>query len=503
MLGRVSTIPVFVLLLWIVAAAMLLPAIMAWAERDIASARIFLQAAALTALFCLLLSLTTRTRARSDRPRDQLLTLLGAYTLLPAAMALPFSEAVGASFWASWFEMLSSSTTTGATLFDQGQFVPRAAHFWRALAGWMGGFFAWVTAIAVLAPMNLGGFEVRAPRDMSRTARSFSQLSEMSTASTRLASHAAKLAPIYAGLTGALFILLLIAGDDEFIALCHAMSVMATSGISPVGGLTGASSGMIGEAFILLFLVFALARSSFTPTILGANRVGLRRDPEFALGLAILLIAFAVLYSRHWFGIHLAEKGTDDWLSAFWGLLFTIASFLTTTGFESDSWLLASFWSGLQTPGLALIGLAMIGGGVATTAGGVKLMRVYVLGQHVNQELGKMISPNSVARRGPQAMRGHPQGAYIAWVMFMLFALSLASVMLALAAMGMGFETGFVLAISALTNCGPLAGLAAETPLPFAHASPPAQVVLAGAMVVGRLEALALIALLSREIWRS
>ena len=57
-------------------------------------------------------------------------------------------------------------------------------------------------------------------------------------------------------------------------------------------------------------------------------------------------------------------------------------SFLTTTGFVSEHWAEAQNWSGLRTPGLVLMGLALIGGGVATTAGGVKLLPVFALYQN-------------------------------------------------------------------------------------------------------------------------
>ena len=59
-----------------------------------------------------------------------------------------------------------------------------------------------------------------------------------------------------------------------------------------------------------------------------------------------------------------------------------VMSFLTTTGFESEYWGSSQAWSGLKTPGLILMGLCVLGGGIATTAGGVKLLRVYVLYKH-------------------------------------------------------------------------------------------------------------------------
>ncbi len=58
-----------------------------------------------------------------------------------------------------------------------------------------------------------------------------------------------------------------------------------------------------------------------------------------------------------------------------WGSVFTVLSFLTTTGFSSSDWGAAQAWSGLETPGVLLMGLALIGGGVATTAGGCEVVK--------------------------------------------------------------------------------------------------------------------------------
>ena len=120
--------------------------------------------------------------------------------------------------------------------------------------------------------------------------------------------------------------------------------------------------------------------------------------------------------------------------AALWGGLFTALSFLTTTGFVSADWDAAQGWSGLPTPGLILMGLAMFGGGVATTAGGVKLLRVYALYKHGRREMraaGPPAAPIGGGRSSRRRIRR--EGAFIAWIFFMLFALSIArSVALAL-----------------------------------------------------------------------
>ncbi len=92
-----------------------------------------------------------------------LLSLFCAFVFLPAVFAIPFVEALPTTrYYNAYFEMLSALTTTGATLFDDPARLGPALHLWRAQVGWMGGLLMWVAAVAILAPLNLGGFEVTA-----------------------------------------------------------------------------------------------------------------------------------------------------------------------------------------------------------------------------------------------------------------------------------------------------------------------------------------------------
>ena len=110
--------------------------------------------------------------------------------------------------------------------------------------------------------------------------------------------------------------------------------------------------------------------------------------------------------------------------------------------------------------------------------------------------------PNSVASGGRMGRRIRREGAYIAWVFFMLFILSLSAVMLALSLTGLEFEESFVLAAAALTTTGPLAAAGGETPIVYAMLSDTAKTVFMAAMILGRLETLALIALFNPAFWR-
>ncbi|KAB2885606.1 MAG: TrkH family potassium uptake protein [Albidovulum sp.] len=501
---RFLDLPLMVILMGIGALAMYLPAFHAFGARDYGVARVFFYSGTLFFLLTVLIGIATAANRAGHPARNQLLTLVAAFAALPLMLAVPLAEAVpGTSYYSAWWEMVSAMTTTGATLFEPDR-LPSSVHLWRALVGWMGGFFVLVTAAAVLAPMNLGGFEVLSGAPAGQGALSGGPAARGQGPSYRILRETATLLPAYAGLTLALWILLILAGDGALTAACHAMSTLATSGISPKGGLYGTGAGFWGELAIFVFLAFALSRRLYPSGRTFRNAVSLGTDPELRMALLIVTVVPALLFLRHWVGaLEVDEvRNTAAALRALWGTLFTVLSFLTTTGFESTDWAEARTWSGLASPGLILAGLAVMGGGVATTAGGVKLLRVYALYRHGEREVERLVHPNSVGGAGQEARRLRRQGAQMAWIFFMLFAISIAVTMLALALTGLDFVASTTFAVAALSTTGPLASFAAEAPLSWSELNGAARAVAAGAMVLGRLETLAIIALLNPDFWR-
>lgn len=506
MAARLLDLPFIVILMGIGAVSMLVPAAHALVMSDFSTGRSFFYSSLLFLILFAFIAVATSCRGRPRPARSHLVALVAAYTVLPLMLAVPFYEAVEATgFLSAYVEMVSSLTTTGASLYDPGRLSP-SVHLWRAQVGWMGGFFVWVTAVAVLAPLNLGGFEVRSTSQIGQGAAGFThQIVRVADVSARLQRFTLQLLPVYVGLTGVLWAALILAGDTPLVAFCHAMSTLSTSGISPVGGLGAAGSGVGGEALILLFLVFALTRLTYAREERPEGWRSLPRDPELRMATAVIVAVSVILFLRHWVGAFELEEERDVAfaVSAFWGGLFTVVSFLTTTGFESNSWETARTWSGLGAPGLILMGLAVFGGGVGTTAGGVKLLRVYALYMHGQRELDKLIHPNSIGGSGPLARQLRRQGAYVSWIFFMLFAMSIAVVMGLLSLAGQDFEEALLLTIASLSTTGPLLEVAGEAPLRLDLLSDSAKLVFAAAMVVGRLETLAIIALLNPDLWRN
>ncbi len=504
MLKHLSQLPLFLHMVAISGLMMFLPALMASLQHDDFVARMFFYSGTLVIFLSTLVAMAISGTRPAPRTIDHLLALFCAFTVLPLVLAMPFFEALETtSFVNAYFEMVSCLTTTGATVFSQAERLPPALHFWRGIVGWMGGLMMWLAASAVFAPLSLGGFEVTARGEPGKLDMTGGQM-QRAAPMKRWIKGAKLLVPVYAGLTLAIWMLLMIFGDKPLSGLMHAMSTMATSGISSADGIQNGGAGLAGEGVIFLFLLFALSRMTFSVDTGAVRRESLILDPEFRLGLLLVALVPTILFLRHWVGAIDVNESSDALaaLRAAWGGMFTVLSFLTTTGFESAEWHVARDWSGLSSPGLMLMGLALVGGGVATTAGGVKLLRVFALYLQGLGEMERLVHPSVViGNRGGGTGRIRRRGALIAWVFFMLFAISIAAVTVLLTALGSDFEQAMVLAIATLTTTGPITQVAAEVPINLLVLSGWEKLVLCGAMVLGRMETLAIIALLSPDFW--
>lgn len=251
---------------------------------------------------------------------------------------------------------------------------------------------------------------------------------------------------------------------------------------------------------MFLFLIAALSRLVLGGRVTRHADGGILRDPELRLAALVMVLVPTVLALRHWH----ATPGMDATAAAetVWAGLFLTMSFLTTTGFDASTWQMQSALSGVHAPGMVLMGLAIMGGGVATCAGGIKLLHAHALLRHGQRELDRIIYPDAVSGAGRPGRDGLMQGAYQAWVFFMLFASSLGLCAAALMVLSVEFEPALVFSISALTLTGPLVDVVSAAPLSYAALGDGPLSVLGIAMVVGRLETLAILVLLAPDGWR-
>ncbi|MEM7242132.1 MAG: potassium transporter TrkG [Pseudomonadota bacterium] len=481
---------------------MLFPAIFAARVENWEIARIFLYHFIFAVIITLMLGIAFSNHKLSRMTAHRLSDLFIGFLAVPLLLALPVQTMLPQySYWDMYFEMLSALTTTGATVFTDLDAIPETVHLWRALIAWFGGFLMLVVALAVFQPARLGGFEVYGANDGGQS--QMANYIRRSDIRARILRFTRQIFPLYFGLTVALMLLLALSGMRPFLALIYAMGVFSTSGISASNGTIPFDTTIFSELLIFCALLTATSRFVFQQDMEGTGLRNLRSDKEVNLMLLVVIIVPTLLFLRH-FTAAIEVSAEEDLMAALralWGSVFMVLSFLTTTGYESMHWQSAQNWSGLGVSATVLIGLSIMGGGIATTAGGLKLLRIYALYKHGLREMQRMSFPSSVMGAGKKARAIRREGAYIAWVFFMLFLVTLALLMLFYALTGLSFEESFLLAVSGLSTTGPLLTVVGDSGLNYAQISPAAKTIFAISMILGRLEILAVIAILSPATW--
>lgn len=499
---------VMVALMGVTAAAMILPAALGFTLREHDSARAFVYSSLLLAALAGFVYLAARRVAGPPGGLSHPFYILSAaYVFVPLFMAIPVTDATGHGLplFDAWFEMVAAFTTTGASALDPD--MPRSLLLWRAMVAWLGGLFVLVYAGALLAPMNMGGFDIVTARAETRTAlpewsrKMRSTLIEPENETgvggdhlARLRGHVRLIAPAYLGLTLLVWVLLSMQGTPPLVGLIYAMSTLSTSGIAP-----GVPVGLAAECLIAVCLVLALTRRAWPGAIVPQDAGRLWRDDELRVALVLLGAASVGLWILN--GADGLASDPLDALAAFWGIWFTALSFLTTTGFVSSVG--APEATAFAGPaGIVLLGLAMLGGGVATTAGGLKLLRGFALLWQAKHEMEKLVYPSGMGGDGPRLRGLRNEGAFSAWLFLMVFILSLSVLVMALVLIGHPLEDALIYASAALTTTGPLAYIAGPEPLAFAALSDPARAVTALGMILGRLELLLLLSVLWPRLGR-
>lgn len=427
--------------------------------------------------------------------RAEIMLLMGVWVALPALAAMPVARLLPEiGLVGAWFEMVSGFTTTGATVVPDLDSQPRSLLLWRSVCQWMGGFATLVAVLAILAPRGLGSFGGEAALDLEgRDIRSGGKTA-LPALRRRLARSTARAAPLYAAVTSALIFGYAAGGMSAFDAVNHAMSTISTGGFSTRdGGLAVWNSWTVEVVAVVGMLLGAVSAGVYSQFLRG-HWSRLRRDHE--LRMFALVAAVATLVPFLQWVTDAYEPGylfaIDESLHALWAQFFLAVSFLTTTGFGGEH---SGAALRLTEPqGAVLLGLAAVGGGVASTAGGIRLRVVALLFLHSLREVAKIGQPRVVLR---VERSGHTQEEVrTAWLMAMLFAVTASTGMLVCTAFGMPFDTGMSAAIASLSNAGPLLPAISGDMRVWATMPVPAQFACGLLMALGRIGLLAVLAVI-------
>lgn len=486
---------------------------MVWAYALIAGDHQAASSFAYGSISCLALAASARILLHgrfTAMERGGLLLILLFYSLAPAMAAIPILSLKGVdSFSAAYFEMASALTTTGASIFWNVELVPDAVILWRSMLAGFGGLVCLVSALAILAPLSIGGFEVDHMIDRRAQTMNYEFLCASEGARTmdleaRIVWALRIVAIPYLIFIGLCAFALAANGVAIFDAICLALGSVSTTGFVPQSeGVPGYRSLLVEMVLVAAMIPAAIGISAHVASMRSGVKSYLR-NAELRY-MAILVAATVImLFFRHWVGA-IETQSTDEIraaLAALWGAFFMAVSFVTTTGFESAAWDGATEWSGLKTPGVALVGLAIVGGGAASTAGGVKLIRAALLAKHSMGELRRLARPSSVQPIFSGGRSVTFDALRIVWVFVMLYAITVAVCALGLTATGFKFVDAFAGSIAAISNTGPLLPLISGEQGAYTSLDPIARFMLCGAMIVGRMETLAVVALFSVSAWR-
>lgn len=431
------------------------------------------------------ISLRVFTKHLPDRDlkkRDGYLVVTFGWIVMSLFGALPFvfSGSIP-SFTNAFFETMSGYTTTGASILNDIEAVPKGILFWRSLTQWIGGMGIIVLAVAILPFLGIGGMQLFVAEAPGISPDKLQP---------RIQDTAKRLWLIYVGLTLVETILLYAGGMSFYDAVNHSLTTMATGGFST----KNASAAYYTSPFIqyVLIVFMFLAGTSFTLTYFALKRNFKKvfKNEEFIVyslfTLAITVIVTVTL-------LVVTENGLEK---SFRDSLFQVVSIITTTGFVSadyTSW--ASFLSVL------FFILLLVGGSAGSTAGGIKIIRHVVLFKNSFLELKRQLHPSAII---PVRISGKAieQGVVFNVLAFtMIYILILILGVILLSSMNVDFDTAFGAVATSLGNVGP--GIGDVGPVNNFYGIPaPGKWLLAILMLLGRLELFTVLMLLSPHFWK-
>ena len=423
------------------------------------------------------------------RHRQMQMTVKGAifsvnlvWILLGIGGAIPLLLYTNISVSEAFFEAISGFTTTGATIFAHIESLPKSILMLRSLTHWLGGMGIIVLGVGLLSLINPAGSMTMFKAESTGI--------QMEKATPRIKDTALRLWGLYILFTAVDALLLMFGGMNLFDAINHAFSTISTGGFST----RDLSMGYWNDS------PFILWTTTFFMLISGINFLahlkavhghfdGYRSEEVRWYLIVFLLLSIALT------AVHIANS-KDSIVYSTTHAFFTVASLMTTTGFATINY---ELWGTLP---VAILLIAMLlGGNAGSTAGGMKIIRYIVLFKNLGAQIMRTLNPNAII--GVYIDKKHVSGKVIGSVsgFFFLFIMTNALVTLYLFARGYDPLTSITTAIACVGNIGP--GFAMTGPSENFHFFTAIdKIILAFAMIVGRLEFYTVVLLFTKAFWR-
>lgn len=476
-------------------AFMLLSTLISFLYKDGVTGQLSL--AGITTLFLgVIVMFFTKNHIKEMNKREGYIVVTFGWIIMSLSGSLPyiFTDSIP-NFTNAFFETMSGYTTTGASILNDIEAVPKGVLFWRSLTHWIGGMGIIVLAIAILPLLGIGGMQLFAAEAPGPSADKLHP---------RITDTAKRLWLIYFGYTAAETLFLSLAGMSFFDAINHALCTLSTGGFSTKNASVAYWNDQPIIQYIIILFMF-LAGTNFVLSYFafkGKIQKALR-DEELRLYFKFILIFTIIASVIIYFKADLTESSINHPMvwgkaeSVFRHALFQIISVITTTGFVSADYTL---W----TPFLMVFffGIMFLGGSAGSTSGGVKVVRHLILIKNGFLEFKRALHPNAIipVRYNKKAIEGGIVFNILGF--FILYMLSFIIGALVFSMFGIDYKSAIGLAASTLGNVGPALG-------DFGPVNNYAAIPLLGQwwasflMLIGRLELFTVLILLTPFFWRN
>ena len=279
----------------------------------------------------------------------------------------------------AWFESVSGYTTTGSTILNDIEALPRSLLFWRSSTHYIGGLGVVVFLLIVMPSAS--------PYRLKLTNMELSSLSKEGYKYN--SSKVVKvITTVYLGLTVSTCLALWAAGMPFFDAINHAFSIAATGGFSTRNLSIGYFQSDLINLIAMIFMTVAAMHFGLIYAVFATRSIKPMKNPVVVYYLSsIVVMSLVITFTL------MSEGGYTSWGKALLDSSFNIVSYMTTTGFAIND---NSSWPVLA--GMVLMLAAVQCGCSGSTTGGLKVDRVLIVFRAFANELRRRLHPSSVSQ---------------------------------------------------------------------------------------------------------
>ena len=312
--------------------------------------------------------------------KDGFLTIILAWLLSFVFGMLPY-VLYGGEFTIinAWFESVSGYTTTGSTILNDIESLPRSLIFWRSSTHYIGGLGVVVFLLMVMPSAS--------PYRLKLTNMELSSLSKEGY-KYNSSKVVWVITSVYLGLTITACLALWAAKMPFFDAINHAFSIAATGGFSTKNLSIGYfQSDLINVITMVLMTVSAL-HFGLIYSVFVTRSLKPMKNPVVIYYLSSIVVMSLVIACSL-----VVEGGYTSWGKALLDSSFNTVSYMTTTGFAiCDN----STWPVLAGMVLMLAGIQC--GCSGSTTGGLKVDRILIVFKSFGNEIRRRLHPSSVSQ---------------------------------------------------------------------------------------------------------